>query len=157
MNTRIRTLAAVAALALVAVAASAIATRSGEAHADYDRSVPAADSVVDTAPAIVEIWFTQEIGSGGTVVRVLGPDGAQVDLGDTTLDLFDPERKRVTVSLQSNLAPGTYTVEWTTLSAEDGESGSGTFAFTIAGAAATPSASPEASPVASPAASPAAN
>src|SRR5215218_8828483 len=157
MKTRIRLLAAIAVVAVLAVAALGNATRSGEAHAGYDRSVPAADAVVETAPAIVEIWFTQEIDAGGTDVRVFGPDGAQVDLGDTALDLFDPARKRVTVSLRPDLGPGTYTVEWTTLSAEDGEGESGGFTFTVAGGTGTPSASPEASPVASPDASPAAS
>lgn len=31
------------------------------AHADYDRSLPAADSVIPVAPEVVEVWFTQEL------------------------------------------------------------------------------------------------
>jgi len=107
------------------------------------------------APTLVEIYFTQEIDSSGTVIRVFGPDGAQVDLGDTTLDLYDPYRKRVTVSLLPDLGPGSYRVEWTSLSAEDGESDSGSFSYSVAGASGSPVASPAASPAASPEASPA--
>ena len=133
-------------------------TQDGSAHAEVDTSIPAASAVVGPAPAIVEIRFTQEVASDGTVLRVAGPDGGQVDLGDTALDLYDPERKRVTVSLRPHLGPGTYTVRWTSLSAEDGETDSGALTFVVAGdqLAASPAASPHASPVASPLATPSA-
>lgn len=138
----------------VVIAAFAVMLQ-GQAHADYDHSMPEAGSTVETAPTIVEIYFSQEIDESGTSIRVLGPDGAPIDLGDTTLDLFDPERKRVTVSIQSGIGPGQYTVEWVSLSGEDGESDSGSFEFTVSGLpAGTPGASPVASPVASPMASP---
>jgi methionine-rich copper-binding protein CopC len=126
---------------------------SGSAHAEVERSSPAADEVLQTAPTMVEIFFSQEIDASGTVIRVLDASGTQVDLGDTTLDLNDPNRKHVTVSLPADLAPGIYTVEWTSASAEDEESTNGSFSFTIAGSAA-PGASPVASPMASPVASP---
>jgi len=136
--------------AIVALLIIGLGARLSFAHADYDRSVPAADAVVATAPPMVEIWFTQEIDESGTVIRVIGPDGSQVDLGDTTLDLFDPNRKRVTVSLTAELSPEIYTVEWTSLSAEDGEADEGSFTFTVACDVGTPGASPEASPAVSP-------
>jgi methionine-rich copper-binding protein CopC len=121
----------------------------GFAHASYERSEPADGEVVSESPAQVVIYFSQEIAADGTVLRVVNSDGTQVDLGDTTLDLFDPDRKRVTVSLPPDLPAGTYTVEWTTASSEDGETDSGRFSFTVAGGDST-----EASPMASPAASP---
>lgn len=124
------------------------------AHAALDRSNPAADAVVSETPAQLELFFTQEIDESGTEIRVLGPDGARVDNQDTTLDLMDPERKRVTVTLQSNLPAGPYTVEWVSFSDEDGEEDSGSFTFTVAGTSASPIASPASSPSASPAASP---
>jgi hypothetical protein len=37
----------------------------------------------------------------------------------------------MTVTLQADLPNGTYTVAWSTTSAEDGEADSGTFSFTI--------------------------
>jgi len=153
MTTRARLF--LAGTAVVAVAIGALAARfdSGQAHAGYDRSVPAADSSVPAAPAMIEIVFTQEIDASGTVIYVFGPDGAEVDQGDTTLDLYDPNRERVTVSLEPDLGPGTYRVEWTSLSAEDGESDSGSFEFQVGGGSATPGASPVASPAASPEAS----
>lgn len=148
---------AVISVSLAAALVVLFRAEDGSAHAAYDRSVPAAGDTVDPAPELVEVWFTQEIDSRGTVITVVGPTGDQVDLGDTTLDLFDPTRKRITVSLRPDLGPGTYTVRWTSLSAEDGEEDSGAFTFVVAGdpVSASPIASPVASPVASSVATPA--
>jgi copper transport protein len=120
-----------------------------DAHAEVERSEPAVNSTVTEAPTMVVVYFSQEVSSESTVLRVIDSSGKQVDSGDTTLDLYDASRKRVTVSLSDGLAPGEYTVEWTSNSTEDGEIASGAFTFVIAGNA-TPSASPMASPFASP-------
>lgn len=145
--------------ACVTLALVVIVPRVGrvEAHAAYASSIPADGAVVPIAPAIVEVIFTQEIDASGTVLRVVGPDGEQIAQGDTALDLDDPNRKRVTVSLRRGLESGEYTVEWTTLSREDGESDSGAFSFTVTdGSDGIPIGSPAASLVASPAATPSA-
>ncbi|MCA9860155.1 MAG: copper resistance protein CopC [Thermomicrobiales bacterium] len=117
-------------------------------HAGLDRSQPEADATVEEAPVIVELWFTQEIAKGSGV-DVLDASGNPVHTGEAEIDLMDPDRKHLTIALESNLPNGVYTVNWTTLSAEDGDEETGTFTFTIAG-----SGTPVASPVASPAASP---
>ena len=127
----------------------------GEAHAEVDRSNPAAQEQVEVLPNEVEIFFTQEIDGAGTVIEIVGPNGQQVDGGDTTLDLMDPDRKRVTVSIATDAGDGLYIVRWTTLSSEDGEEASGSFEFTVGQSNGTPVASPIASPAASPSASPA--
>lgn len=140
-------------IALLAIVVVASPQLHASAHAALDRSNPEADSTVAAAPHELELFFTQEIDDSGTEIRVLAADGSRVDNDDTTLDLFDPDRKRVTVTLKDGLSAGVYTVEWTSLSAEDGEEDSGSFSFTVAGSA-SPVASPVASPQASPAASP---
>ncbi len=145
---RFRTAWIVGALLTIAVALL-VRVNSTDAHAEIERSEPAVNATVTEAPTTVVVYFSQEVSSDSTVLRVIDPSGQQVDLGDTTLDLYDASRKRVTVSLAGGLAPGQYTVEWTSNSTEDGEIASGTFTFTLAGSA-TPSASPVASPVASP-------
>lgn len=101
------------------------------AHADYDRSVPAADEVVLQSPQQVQIWFTQELfrREGQNSLEVYGPDEQRVDLDDAAID--DDDRKLMTVSLQSDLANGLYTVRWGTLSADDGDDAEGEFQFTI--------------------------
>jgi methionine-rich copper-binding protein CopC len=111
------------------------ASRPVLAHAEPDRLAPEAGSLVASAPAIVEIWFDEEVTPGETTVAVFDANGNQVDLGDSQVDLNDPERRHVTVSLRPGLPPGTYTVRWHSLSAADQDPADGRFAFTIAGAA----------------------
>lgn len=101
------------------------------AHADYERSAPAADEVIAHAPQQVQVWFTQELfrREGKNSLEVYGPDGQRVDLDDDAID--DDDRKLMTVSLQSDLADGVYTVRWRTLSADDGDDAAGEFRFTL--------------------------
>lgn len=120
------------------------------AHAELDRSNPEANATVKGSPAQIEIWFTEEIAEGSKI-EVANAAGDKATAGDAKLDLFDPDRKHLTVELKPNLPDGVYTVDWTSISAEDGDTESGTFTFAIEG-----SGTPVASPVASPGASPAA-
>lgn len=117
-------------------------------HAEPERANPPIDGTVPAPPGQVEIWFSQEVKSEGTTIQVIGPDGVQVDQGDTTLDLQDPERVHVTVSLRPGLEAGTYTVQWVSVSGADGDQAQGSYVFHVE--AASPVASPAASPAATP-------
>lgn len=101
------------------------------AHAEYARSEPAADAVIAEAPAGVHVWFTQELfrREGANNLEVTGPDGTRVDQGDARID--DDDRTHLVVSLQPELPPGRYIVQWQALSIEDGHEGQGEFAFTV--------------------------
>jgi methionine-rich copper-binding protein CopC len=101
------------------------------AHAEYDRSMPAAESVIPAGPETVEVWFTQELfrREGANRLEVIAPDGSQVDLGDSRID--DDDRTHVIVSLQPDLPAGVYTVRWFNTSLEDGHAEEGEFVFTI--------------------------
>jgi methionine-rich copper-binding protein CopC len=139
-------------LALVVLLLGIISMRpTGQvrAHAEYDHSNPASGTTVDSPPAIVEVWFTEDLDSNGTTLTVTGPDGARVDKGDAAVDLYDPQRRHLTVSLNDGVGPGTYTVNWTSVSSEDGDTANGGFQFTVSGST-TPcaSASQMASPIA---------
>lgn len=127
---------------------SVLATGQAAAHAEIDRSNPEADATVTGSPEQVEIWFSQEVGEGSSI-QVVNAAGASATAGDAQLDLFDPDRKHMTVELAPNLPDGVYTVTWTSVSAEDGDTETGSFTFTVTG-----SGTPVASPVASPAGSP---
>ena len=128
-------------LTAVLTALTLVAAPAGvSAHAEPERAEPPMNGTVPVAPARVEIWFDEEVDADGTSIQVIGPGGIQVDLGDTTLDLMDPNRQRVTVSLRPNLGPGAYTVQWRSLSATDGDSAQGGYLFRVG--AATPAASP---------------
>ena len=99
------------------------------AHARYDRSEPPSGSMVDGQPFVLKTYFTQELTSKSTV-RVVDANGAQVDMADGRVDLDDPDRKLMVVSLPA-LPVGVYTVEWVSVSAEDGDPETGTFAFGV--------------------------
>ena len=117
------------------------------AHAAPERANPPINGTVPVAPAVVEIWFSEEVQSEGTTIQVIGPGGIQVDLGDAAVDLQDPNRQRVTVSLRSGLGPGAYTVQWVSVAA-DGHEERGGYLFRVG------SVSPIASPVVAPDAEP---
>jgi methionine-rich copper-binding protein CopC len=112
------------------------------AHAEPERAEPAIDGVVPVAPAKVEVWFDEEVKTEGTTIQVIGPGGIQVDLGDAAVDLQDPERTHVTVSLRPNLEPGAYTVQWVSVSGADNDEARGGYLFHVG--AATPIATPAA-------------
>ena len=99
------------------------------AHARYDHSDPPAGAMLDGQPFVLKAYFTQELTSKSTM-RVLDANGAQVDLADGHVDLDDPDRKVMVVSVPT-LATGVYTVEWGTVSADDGDSETGTFALGV--------------------------
>src|SRR5215210_4954172 len=107
-----------------------VALHSAGAHARYDRSDPAADSVVAVAPQQLRVWFTQELVTQGSRLEVLDAAGNRMDAGDSRVDLNDPDRKLILVSL-SPLADGVYTVNWRSVSAEDGDDAEGTFRFGV--------------------------
>ncbi len=101
------------------------------AHSAYLRSNPGADAIIATAPAKVEIWFSQELfrRKGENTIHVSGADGQEVSSGETQID--DDDRTHIWVEVLPNLPAGTYLVEWRNISVEDGHSTEGSFNFTI--------------------------
>lgn len=109
---------------------------SAIAHARFQSSTPAPGQTVATAPANVSITFTEDLafGSTGSVVNAAGTTvstGASYTVAD---------RKLLIITLKPGLPSGTYTVNWHTVSSEDGDQLDGSFSFTVAAAAAAPAA-----------------
>ncbi|HEY0736345.1 MAG TPA: copper resistance protein CopC [Herpetosiphonaceae bacterium] len=121
-------------LALLAILAPA----STSAHAHYVSSDPAEGSTVASAPASVTINFSQLVDASKSRITVTNASGATVSTGAATAVANDG--KAMQVALAPNLGPGTYTVAWENVSAEDGEADSGDFTFTV-GTSGTPQAS----------------
>lgn len=113
-------------LALGLVLAS---TGSVFAHSRLDRSEPPIDAPLDGMPVVFKAYFSQELTSRSSI-RVLDANGVQVDLGDGRVDLDDPIRKTMLVSLPE-LPVGLYTIEYVADSAEDGHEYPGTAAFGV--------------------------
>ena len=127
--TRTLSISVVLLLLLAGVFAPA-SSRTTYAHADYNRSEPAADAYVAASPATVQVWFIEAVDEGSSI-SVLSADGVAVDLGDSTIDASDPNSKLLVVSLNPDLPEGAYTVKWMTLSAVDGDEVTGEFTFNV--------------------------
>ncbi|WP_158544760.1 copper resistance protein CopC [Blastococcus sp. TF02-9] len=110
------------------VAAGALVLGAPSAALAHDGLVatsPAAGASVVEAPDALELDFTGEPLSLGTLVEVTGPDGALVSSGDAEIrgtTLVQP--------IEDDVAAGTYRVEWRSTSS-DGHPLSGTFDFTV--------------------------
>ncbi len=117
------------------------ASRPVAAEAIPVRSEPPMEQAVPVMSSTIDIWFSEAVQPEGTSLKVLAPDGGQVDLGNTRLDPQDPNQAHVTVGVHSGLDNGVYAVQWTTVSAIDGTTSSGSYRFTV-----DPGASPRALP-----------
>lgn len=102
------------------------------AHAAYDSSSPEFAEVLSEAPSEIRIRFTQELfrrdGANGITLTHLD-GGNDVRLGDPLID--NDDRHVMTASVDEELEPGRYVVSWTNLSAEDGDSDSGSYPFYV--------------------------
>ena len=122
---------------------------SSSAHAELERSQPSQGAALGSAPAKMELWFTEGLTPSGSTIKVFDAQRHEVDKGDNMVDPNDPTH--LTVSLQP-LSDGTYTVAWTSISSDDGHVIHGTFTFTVGvsrlpGAAATTNSHPSAAAV----------
>jgi methionine-rich copper-binding protein CopC len=114
------TMCAIAAIPTVALAHS----RPVQADPSPDTSVAGLSEV--------RIWFTQELTLRGNDIVVTDAGGNRVDNADAHVDQNDPDRKQLVASVQP-LADGTYTVTWTSSSAEDGHPATDSYSFSVAG------------------------
>ena len=100
------------------------------AHAELERSLPSADAILAAPPNDLQFWFTEKIATDPIPpsVTVFDEDGNQLDTTSVTVDSNDP---RHVIAKVSGFSTGTYTVNWTEQSSDDGHSLSGTFGFRI--------------------------
>lgn len=106
------------------------------AHAEYVRSDPAQGAVLSAPPSRVTIYFSQQLDMSMSNIVVLGPSGEVVSAGQTKGVANEP--KAMYVDLKPGLGGGIYTVQWSNMSAEDGEHASGKFTFSVGTAASLP-------------------
>lgn len=114
----------------------------GAAHSELDGPTPADGATVQGNPPTIEGAFTQDVDPQGSSLQLRDASGAVVAEGSV-----DPnEARRMVIAPVPDLAPGTYTVRWTTFSAEDGEGPErGSWTFTVT-AAPTPEPTPSPTP-----------
>ncbi len=113
---------------ILALTLSAVAM----AHAEMKSCTPPINGMVETAPDKVVCTASEAMDPKGSTLAVFDAMGMQVDKKDSAVDLNDPDRATISVSLDAAMMQdGVYTVKWTTLSASDSDQASGEFKFTV--------------------------
>lgn len=134
MNVSRSALAALLAALAIAAVPAAVA-----AHSELESSSPGAGDVVVGGPTDITGEFTEPVDPDRSSMELRGPDGARIARGGV------PEggpATSMTIAGVPPLAPGRYTVRWTTVTADDDGVERGTFRFTVEAATPEP-ASPE--------------
>ena len=119
----------------LAVAACWVQVSDVSAHAAYESSSPSFAEVLTQSPSEISVRFTQELfrragANSLTLQQVRGNVVDDWDLPEAEIGNDDRHVMRLTVDLE--LRPGRYVVSWTNLSAEDGDSDSGSYPFYVA-------------------------
>ena len=104
---------------------------SAFAHAEPSKVQPGQDAVLTAAPTQVVIEMSQEMArqDGANDIVVQDESGKTLTTEPAVIDNAD--RRKLTVPLPAGLGPGTYTVRWRTLSADDGDTASGNYSFKV--------------------------
>jgi len=119
-------------LALLAVVATIWLIGAGPAalaHANLVRSDPASGAVLATAPAQIQLWFSEQPDPHFSAVQVLDAQRQRVDAGD--MHVAPNDSLSLIVGIKPGLVDGLYTVSWKTVSAVDGHLVNGNFPFYV--------------------------
>jgi copper transport protein len=111
---------------VLALALAAAFAPNASAHSVLIGTQPGNDVVVPDSPDEVVLEFNEPVDTSLGSLRVFDGLGQQVDGGEVT----QPMATEVAVGLDSELAPGTYTVAWRVVS-EDSDPISGAFVFHV--------------------------
>ena len=111
------------------------------AHALLARSDPPANAVLPTPPAAVTLWFTEPIAPQDSYAQLFDAQGRPVQ---TAPSHPGPTADSLVLPLPATLPPGTYTVQWVTVSTLDGHQTGGLVAFTVGSAPVVPAPPPPA-------------
>lgn len=96
-----------------------------QAHAHVEKTEPAANSTITTAPTSVQMWFNEAPDLKVTKVELAGASG-KVELGPA----HSMGKNNVMAPIVGKMANGKYTVNWQT-AGDDGHVEKGTFTFTL--------------------------
>ncbi|MBA3945080.1 MAG: FixH family protein [Herpetosiphonaceae bacterium] len=138
-------------LAAVALVLFFAAVPTVSAHAQLVRSDPAYGAVLVTPPTAVRLWYSERVDPAFSSATIVAANGATIATPQPASRATDDPTELVLPL--SPLAPGTYTVVWRAVSADDGHKTNGTIVFTVGPAPAASQAASGASGVATPTAS----
>lgn len=117
---------------VVFVVGQILGSPSTSAHAELASSDPPADALLQTGPERLTLEFTEPVAADAQSpsVRLIDDQGRDQPLEDLGVDRA---AETVVSARVPDLPPGTYTVAWSVLSATDGHTLSGSFAFRVGG------------------------
>jgi len=110
------------------VIASIVTPRSTSAHAFVKESDPAANAILATAPAQITLRFTEHLERSYSKADLYNQTGKLVPGAKSRAG---DDASTMVIDLTGGLANGTYSVLWQSLSADDGHTAQGYFAFTV--------------------------
>lgn len=113
---------------LLAAVSTLAAPATAFAHAKYESSNPAPDSVLKAAPSTITIHFAEDVNPNGSAITVYDAKGNQVSTGAAQVDASDP--KTMTVGMKGD-GSSPYLVTWHNVSADDGDPDTGAFVFNV--------------------------
>lgn len=118
-----------ATLALLLLFAFVLLPTVAAAHQRLLRTTPPHDTTVDEVPRELRLAFYEPVQLAFTTLRLIGPDGGGVGLGDLRVH---PDSAGVLIApILGHMQAGAYVVQWATAS-RDGHPVQGEFGFSIA-------------------------
>lgn len=109
------------------MASLALFSSSAFAHAVLKSTVPQADAKLAKAPAELALTFNERLEGAFSGIQLTDGAGTPVKTGKAEVDPANPARLKLGLP---DLAPGTYTVNWSAVGS-DGHRRKGTYRFTV--------------------------
>jgi methionine-rich copper-binding protein CopC len=97
-------------------------------HLQLVKSEPGKDAIVETAPTVLRLYFSEAPELKATTIKVVAKAGSAAALGKVAAAKGDT--KVLEAPFQPPPGPGTYAVTWRTMS-DDGHVVSGEFSFQV--------------------------
>ncbi len=121
------------------MAGSASAHAALPMHAKVYKAIPAIGSTIVQAPTSVTVFALENINPDPkkSNLFVYAPTGELISQGNATVSLSNPQEMTVSIKSDPKKSNGVYVVQWSTVSALDGDPDQGAFVFTVK-AGATP-------------------
>ncbi|MCC6209104.1 MAG: copper homeostasis periplasmic binding protein CopC [Gammaproteobacteria bacterium] len=100
---------------------------AASAHTHLEKSDPADNSSLATAPQSVQLWFSEKVAAEWSKIVVTDSAGKRMDQQEVISSEADPEHIQVDLN---PLTSGTYKVDWNVISG-DGHRVKGSFSFSV--------------------------
>ena len=115
-------------LIIALLVAALVITNVVLAHANLVRAEPPPNSVLDTAPAEIRMWFSEPLEHQFSKINLRDKDG---NILNTPVTIIDPSDSTQMYMIPGTLPNGLYTVVWRSLSAADGHPSLGSYPLVI--------------------------